>query len=91
MCGQSGKRQKRISLRSVAPLDRLLNQATELDEITVRVGCSTTKGTPINDRDESYVYINNRYGHGLEMNHYDFTFEVDNVNKVTCLNHEEDP
>jgi hypothetical protein len=32
-------RKKKISLRSIAPLDRLLSQAKQLDEITVRVRC----------------------------------------------------
>ena len=69
---------------SISPLDRLLNQATQEDEITVRIGCSTAKGTPINDNDESYVYIDDRHGYGLDMKHQDFTFVLDDVNKVTC-------
>jgi len=32
-------RRKEISLVSISPLDRILNQATQRDQIIIRVGC----------------------------------------------------
>jgi hypothetical protein len=77
------RRQKRISLTSVAPLDRILNQFTQVDELMVRVGCNTKPKV-----DPLWVRMND--GSELQMNSYDFNFGVPNVNRATCLDSEED-
>jgi hypothetical protein len=68
-------RRKQISLVSISPLDRLLNQATERDEIIVRVGCTKY------DRTDP-VFLND--ASDLQLDDFDFDFEVDSVNRIHC-------
>lgn len=49
-------RRKKISLVSISPLDRVLNQATEQDEITVRVGCGDEDLKFIRHDDYDYTF-----------------------------------
>ena len=48
-------REKDISFVSISPLDRLLNQATQRDEIIARVGCDNEEGK-IQKRDYDFDF-----------------------------------
>jgi hypothetical protein len=59
-------------LTSIAPLDRIRNQALDEDNITVRVRCEVPwPGTG-------------------KSNDWDFTFDLDDVDYMTCLDHADD-
>jgi len=67
-------RRKSISMVSISPLDRLLSQANEKDEIAMRVGCGNAEGRIVTSTGL------------LAINHqdWDFDFSIDDVNKIKC-------
>lgn len=74
---------------SISPLDRLLNQATQQDDLIVRVSCAPDD-TPRTI--ETFNKVNEAQQATLEgtigdnYTQHNFSFNTDHVNKVVCQN-----